>query len=66
MIRSEREYNRALTRLEEEQNVITRQLTHFKDLGHNGEELNRLMQPLLSFHNQLKEEVEAYEGMKHD
>ena len=64
MIRSEKEYERAVDRLEEEQKMMERQRSHFKEFGHTGEELERLMQPLISFHNQLKEEVEAYEGMK--
>jgi len=64
MIRSEKEYQKAVNRLEEEQKVINRQRAHFEDLGHSGEELDRLMQPLISFHNQLNEEVEAYEEMK--
>lgn len=64
MIRSEKEYQKALTRLEEEKKVIERQRAHFKEMGHAGEELERLMQPLLTFHSQLNEEVEAYEGMK--
>lgn len=61
MIRSEKEYQKALNRLEEEQKVIERQRAHFKEMGHTGEELERLMQPLLSFHSQLNEEVEAYQ-----
>lgn len=65
MIRSEKEYQNAVTRLEEEQKIMERQRAHFKELGHTGEELERLMQPLQSFHSQLNEEVEAYEGMKH-
>lgn len=64
MIRSEKEYQKAIERLEEERKVMGRQQAHFEELGHSGEELERLMQPLVSFHNQLKEEVEAYEGMK--
>lgn len=64
MIRSENEYQKAIERLEEERKVMDRQRAHFVELGHSGDELNRLMQPLVSFHNQLKEEVEAYEGMK--
>lgn len=43
---------------------MKRQREHFLDLGHTGEELERLMQPLISFHKQLEEEVEAYEKMK--
>lgn len=64
MIRSEKEYQKAVERLEEERKVMARQRDHFQELGHTGEELERLMQPLVSFHNQLMEEVEAYEGMK--
>lgn len=64
MIRSEKEYQKAVNRLEEEKNVMKRQRDHFRDLGHTGEELERLMQPLISFHKQLEEEVEAYEKMK--
>jgi len=64
MIRSEKEYQKAVERLEEERKTMAHQKAHFEELGHTGEELERLMQPLVSFHNQLKEEVEAYEGMK--
>lgn len=62
MIRSEKEYQKVLNRLEEEQKVIDRQRTHFREMGYSGEELDRLMQPLLSFHSQLNEEVTAYVG----
>jgi len=64
MIRSEKEYQKSVERLEEERKIMARQRAHFEELGHSGEELERLMQPLVSFHNQLKEEVDAYEGMK--
>ncbi len=64
MIRSEKEYQKAVERLEEERKIMSHQRVHFEELGHTGEELERLMQPLVSFHNQLKEEVEAYEEMK--
>jgi DNA-binding XRE family transcriptional regulator len=64
MIRSEKEYQKSIKRIEEELKVMNRQRAHFEELGHTGEALDRLMQPLISFHNQLKEEVEAYEGMK--
>ncbi|MDZ7757635.1 hypothetical protein [Rhodohalobacter sp.] len=66
MIRSEKEHQKALNRLEEEQKVIERQNAHFVEMDYSGEELERLMQPLFSFHNQLKEEVETYDGLKKD
>lgn len=64
MIRTEKEYLNAVNRLDEERKIMEQQRAHFKELVHTDEELERLMQPLHSFHNQLKEEVEAYEGMK--
>ncbi|MFA5668676.1 MAG: helix-turn-helix transcriptional regulator [Balneolaceae bacterium] len=64
MIRTEAEYNRSIERLEEENEIINAQRLHFIGLGYEGEELERLMQPSISFHEQLKEEVEAYERMK--
>ncbi len=64
MIRSEKEYQKAVERLEEERKIMAHQRAHFEELGHTGEEMERLMQPLISFHYQLKEEVDAYEGMK--
>ncbi len=60
----QRLHQKAVERLEEERKIKARQRSHFEELGHTGEELERLIQPLVSFHNQLKEEVEAYEGMK--
>jgi len=64
MIRTDKEYRKAITKLEDEEKILNAQQKHFIELGHTGEELERLMQPLLSFHEQLKEEVETYEQMK--
>jgi len=64
MIRTDNDYENALNRLEDEKVIIEHQRTKFKEMGYSGEELERLMQPLISFNSQLNEEVEAYEGMK--
>ena len=64
MIRTDTEYKKAVERLEEELETLKAQRAHFKKLGHEGEELERLMQPMISFHEQLKEEVDVYEKMK--
>ncbi|MEX2347928.1 MAG: helix-turn-helix transcriptional regulator [Balneolaceae bacterium] len=64
MIRTDKEYRKAIEKLEDEEKILNAQKKHFIELGHTGEELERLMQPLLSFHEQLKEEVETYEQMK--
>lgn len=64
MIRTEAEYNRAIERLKEERKAIEDQKAHFVELGYTGEELHRLMQPMISFNEQLKEEVTVFEQMK--
>lgn len=64
MIRTDAEYKKAVERLEEEKKILNTQRNHFIGLGFQGEELERLMEPSISFHEQLKEEVEVYEKMK--
>jgi DNA-directed RNA polymerase specialized sigma subunit len=64
MIRTNTEYKNTLNRLEEDKKTMGAYKQNFIEQGYEGEELNRLMQPLISFHNQLKEEVEAYERIK--
>lgn len=64
MIRTDTEYRRALQRLKEEAETIRAQRNHLADLGLSGDELERAMQPMLSFHAQLEEEVDAYDMMK--
>jgi len=64
MIRSEQEYRKALDRLEQDLVVLKEQKTQLEELGLKGEELARALQPLQSFHEQLREEVEMYERMK--
>jgi Helix-turn-helix len=64
MIRTETEYRRSLERLEEGSKYLELQRKQFKDLGLNKEETERAMGPTLSFHEQLKEEIELYERMK--
>ncbi len=64
MIRTDAEYKKSIERLKEERAVMDAQRKHFIELGHEGEELDRLMGPSLSFHEQLKEEVETYEKMR--
>lgn len=64
MIRSEQEYQKALDRLKTDKEVLERQRKQLRELGLEGEELERALQPMESFHQQLQEEVEAYERMK--
>lgn len=64
MIRNEREYKEAKRRLQEEK---ARRVTHakkFESMGLAPEEIDRAMEPLLSFQEQLAEEIESYEKLK--
>lgn len=64
MIRTESEYQRALQQLEQGKTYIEEQREHFQEIGLEAKSLERAIQPSLSFHEHLKEEVEAYENMK--
>lgn len=64
MIRSEREYNEMLGRLEDDLRFIKLQRASLIEMGLNDEETERAMAPALSFYEQLKDEVEYYERIK--
>lgn len=64
MIRNEREYKEALTRLEQDGEVIAAQRRTLVERGLSREEVERAMGPMLSFNAQLEEEVEWYEKVR--
>lgn len=64
MIRTNSEYQDALNRLDEDRKVIQMQRDRLKDMHLTSEEMARVLAPALSFHEQLQEEVEAYEQMR--
>lgn len=64
MIRTQSEYQRALERLDRDVEFIRAQREQLEALGLSEEELSRAVQPALSFHEQLKEEVDTFERMK--
>jgi hypothetical protein len=64
MIRSEAEYREARRRLEEDRLFIQAQREALEGEGFTNEEVDRGMEPALSFHEQLKEEVAFYERVK--
>ena len=64
MIRSEAEYQEALRRFAEEKNRLSEHEKRLKDSGLKDKELKRAMNPLLSFHEQLAEEIESYERLR--
>lgn len=64
MIRTDTEYKKALERLKAEAETLRVQRDHLTEIGLSDDEVERAMQPLLSFHAQLEEEVDAYAQMK--
>jgi DNA-directed RNA polymerase specialized sigma subunit len=64
MIRTETEYQEAVKRLEAEQQRIADQRTHLEQMGLTAEEIKRALDPILSFHLQLQEEVDSYQRIK--
>lgn len=64
MIRTEKEYQEMLQRLDQDREFIQKQRERLEQMELSEEQVNRAMEPALSFHEQLKEEVEYYERIK--
>jgi DNA-binding XRE family transcriptional regulator len=64
MIRTEAEYQRALADIKRDAEVMRGQREHLQQMALTEAESARAMQPMESFYEQLKEEVEMYERMK--
>jgi DNA-binding XRE family transcriptional regulator len=64
MIRNEAEYQEASKRLGDELKRLDEHRPRLKEAGLGDIEVKRVIDPLESFHLQLKEEVEAYERLK--
>lgn len=64
MIRNEAEYQEAVERLKDEAQRLRQQEKQLKDLDLAKEEIKRVLDPVRSFHEQLKEEVQSYERLK--
>ncbi len=64
MIRNEQEYQEASKRLESERDRLDQHRKQLAKTGLKKSELKRVMDPLISFHEQLREEVEHYENLK--
>jgi ribosome-binding protein aMBF1 (putative translation factor) len=64
MIRNETEYQEASARLTDERNRLTEHRARLREAGLSDEEIKRVIDPMESFHLQLKEEVESYERLK--
>ncbi|MCA0314505.1 MAG: helix-turn-helix domain-containing protein [Candidatus Melainabacteria bacterium] len=64
MIKTESEYQECLKRLEEDLRVLETQRKRLEEMKLPPEQVDLAMEPVLSFHAQLKEEVEWYERVK--
>ena len=64
MIRSESEYQTAVTRLKDESQRLKEQQKQLQGMDLSKEEIKRVLDPIRSFHEQLKEEVGSYERLK--
>src|SRR3989344_9576590 len=64
MIRNEKEYQEAIRRIQEDQKVIQQQRSELEKEKLSPEGIDRAMAPVLSFHQQLVEEIEWYENVK--
>lgn len=64
MIRTDTEYRSAVTRLAQDHEVIELQRAKLMEMGLPPDQVAHALQPALSFHAQLQEEVEAYERMR--
>src|SRR5690348_1967433 len=64
MIRSEAEYQSSLKRMEQDRAFAAQQRTALMEVSLSPEEVERAMQPLLSFQAQLEEQVTWYEDVR--
>src|SRR5262245_1510445 len=64
MIRTEKEYRASVKRLQEERDYLAAYQAELEAKKLDREAIERALDPLMSFHLQLKEEVEYYERLK--
>ena len=64
MIRNETEYQEAIQRIADEAARLKEQRAKLNELDLSKEEIKRVLDPMRSFHEQLKEEVASYERLQ--
>ena len=64
MIHHDKEYRQAVVQLREFAEATEVQKEHLQGIGIEGEELQRALQPSVSFREQIREEVRACEKAK--
>jgi ribosome-binding protein aMBF1 (putative translation factor) len=64
MIKTETAYRKAVDKLQEDLEIIEKEKERFRSLGLTDEEVKIAIEPQITFHEQMKEEVEYYERIK--
>ncbi len=64
MIRNESEYQEAVRRLQDESERLSKHRERLSEMKLGKKEIKRALDPLISFHEQLVEEVDSYERLK--
>ena len=64
MIRTKREYEAALKKLEQNDEALSKQRSELERLELSQEDIVLAMSPLVNFRNQLQKEIKTYEGIK--
>ncbi len=64
MIKSEPAYQKAVEKLKDDENYIAQERKRFQEMNLSPENVEIAIQSLVSFHEQLKSEVEYYEKIK--
>ncbi|MGG5252343.1 helix-turn-helix domain-containing protein [Neobacillus sp. SM06] len=64
MIKTEQAYKEAVEKLKQDKLFIKEQTKKLEEMGLDPEHIELAIQPYISFHEQLKEEVEYYEQIK--
>ena len=64
MIRNESEYQEAVERISKQAARLKAERTKLQELDLSKEEIKRALDPLRSFHEQLKEELDSYERLQ--
>ncbi|MCD1258943.1 helix-turn-helix domain-containing protein [Paenibacillus athensensis] len=64
MIKTDASYQKAIEKLKDDQNFIAAEKERLKHMGLTHEQIEIAIEPTLSFHEQLKDEVVYYEKIK--
>ncbi|MCG8510746.1 MAG: helix-turn-helix domain-containing protein [Rhodospirillales bacterium] len=64
MIRNDSEYKQAIARLEQERARMDEQRRQLRQSGLTAKQIKRILDPMESFHLQLKEEVASYDRLR--